>query len=107
MSGPQIANCQRLLRENLEGEFPIGDHIAGVLIKPNKLLGSISTGVALAAASVIGKDTTVNMRLPALKKKLEDLAASGIGADLEYNGVKFMFVERECFLFLLLEDELD
>jgi hypothetical protein len=92
---PSIPECQRLLRENLAGEFPTGDHIATILTVPNKILGSISTGVALAAVSTTGSDTTINMRLPGLKKKLEELAADGIGQGLEYKGVKFMFVERK------------
>jgi len=91
---PTPEACKQLLKVNLPGEFPIGDHLAHIPHKaPEKLLGSIETGVALAAISTTGEDLEINMRMPAIKRELEKLAAKGAGGDMEYQGAKFMFVD--------------
>lgn len=70
-----------------------------ILTTPHKIMGSIESGVALAAVSLTGNDLEINMRLPGIKKELDKLVDKGIGATLEYQGAKFMFVECKFLCF--------
>ena len=71
----------------------MGDHLCQILTTPQKILGSLETGVALMAVSATGRDLTIDMRLPGVRRVLERLASDGVGMDAENQGVRFMFVE--------------
>lgn len=91
---PTFVQLSRGLLSKLEQEYPANENTTRVDTTPDKVLFDYE--MALYAQSRQGTKS-LNMRSPQLKRELERLAERGAGHIIEWNGVKFQFIQGTNF----------
>ena len=91
-----IQACLDLLTLALERVCPANnqnEHFTMAAVYPGRVWKQ--SYMSLWAVSTTGHDILVNMRLPRLRRELEQLARFGPGADTHVDGVRYWFAESK------------